>query len=162
MLISKFKFYKKSDITVIISIKNEDPIILREWMLIKALHISVLQIRIVWRCTAIIAKSTNRSVSILLRNQLSICFTRKNISATEHPTGMTFGMTHRIRSFWVFEQNVPTVNHFVGPMQGDLHLIKLPWKYAGGSITWYCFSARDWLGLLILYWSCLRMNMHSS
>ena len=71
-------------------------------------------------------KSPNRSVSILLRSHVSICFTQeKDLSPTVDPTRMTVGMTHIIRNSREFEQNVPTVNHFVVPMQGDLHLINL-------------------------------------
>ena len=153
-LVLKFKFYKKSDMTIVISIKSKDTI--------KALHISVFKVRIAWRCIAIITKSPNRSVSILLRSHVSICFTQeKDLSPTVDPTGMTVGMTHIIRNSREFEQNVPTVNHFVVPMQGDLHLINLLWNYAGRSRIWYCFSARDWVGPFVLFWSCLRMNMHS-
>ena len=45
------------------------------------------------------AKSPNRSVSILLRSHVSICFTQeKDLSPTVDPTGMTVGMTSIIRN----------------------------------------------------------------
>ena len=88
-------------------IKGEDAIIPQgsmHWIYL------FFKMRIVWPCTFTMAKSSNRSLRILLRSQLSICLKYEKYLFV---TLLLAGMTHSIWKSWMFEQNVATENLFV-------------------------------------------------
>lgn len=141
-LVLKFKFYKKSDMTIVISIKSKDTI--------KALHISVFKVRIAWRCIAIMTKSPNRSVSILLRRQLSIYLIQiKGVSATVLPTRTM----RSILRFLGVQAKCTGSESFCCRVQSDFNLINLPWKCAGKDITRSCFFLYTGWVFFTLFWS---------
>ena len=89
-------------------------------------------------CIAIMARSLNRSIIILLRSQLLICLINKKVLST---TVLPTRMTHK--QYLKFSGEP-----FCCDLQSDLFLINLPWKCAGGSITGSYFSFKQCLSLL--------------
>ena len=122
------------------------------------------KIRILWPCATIIARSPNRSVSILLQSQLSVCLIQdKDLSATLLPVEIT----HIIFNSLVFKQNVAAENHFAVVCKlvficSLCHWSMLVVANISMLVVASHLSVRQWLDFFVLLWSCSIMNTHMS
>lgn len=130
-------------------IKREDAIFILGWMVIQVLCISIFKITIVWTCITTISKSPNRSRSVSIEPIVDLSYTGKRpfLSLCLQQEWRTAPQ----KTYWVFQQNVVTVNLFVVASRAIFFSSIYHGSKSTSTIWSPFFSIRHWVSLFILF-----------